>query len=121
MGAMRHDAVVVTTGSWRIGGLPDMDAFRDSLQPKFRHLVIGPIRSAVNEYVSYAFLPDGSKQGWSTSDEADEARDRFKDLFRTASDDGSSADQWVHISYADDYAEPGTADLVEVHPRHGAA
>lgn len=99
MGYIAHDAVIVTTGDHRKGGLPDIDSFRESLPPEFQPLVIGPVKSAVNGYVSYVFLPDGSKEGWDTSDEGDEYRARFVALFNQRYEDGSTSDTWVAVRY----------------------
>ncbi|MFJ1539248.1 hypothetical protein ACIODS_11965 [Micromonospora chalcea] len=99
MGYIAHDAIIVTTGDHRPGGLPDIDAFRASLPPEFRHLVIGPVPSAVNGYVSYVFLPDGSKEGWKMSDDGDEYRAQFAALFSERYADGSTSDDWVAVRY----------------------
>ena len=103
MGYIAHDAVLVVTQDYREGGLPDMDAFRDSMPEHFRHLVIGPIPTAVNGDTLYAFLPDGSKEGWSGSDLGDEWRERFKALFRFAYSDGSSPDDVVSVRFGGDF------------------
>lgn len=102
MGRIVHDAIVVTTTDYRPGGLPDIDAFRASLPEEFRPLVIGPIPAPLNNYVSYAFLPDGSKEGWGASNEADECRQRFIALFSQQYSDGSTHDDAVAISFGGD-------------------
>lgn len=102
MGRIVHDAMVVTTSDIRPGGLPDMDAFRASLPEALRPLVVGPISAPLNGYVSYAFLPDGSKEGWGASNEADECRQRFADLFNHHYSDGSTHDDAVAISFGGD-------------------
>lgn len=81
MGYIAHDVVLVTSITPDQGNDPDMDAFRASLPEDWRPLVIGPVRSIVNFYAFYAFLPDGSKEGWGPSDDGDEYRDRFAALF----------------------------------------
>jgi len=119
VGDMKHEAVIVTTGKWRPGGLPDMDGFRASLPEEFRHLVIGPVRAARNDYVSYVFLPDGIKEEQDASDLGDAARERFKDLFRHLYEDGTSTDEWAHVVIADDHDE--VSRVVEQHPPVGSA
>lgn len=86
MGYTRHNAIVVTAPGIVMRGeygytAPDVEAFRQSLPEDWRRLVVGPVASVVQDYQSYAFLPDGSKEKWSTSDEGDEYRQRFIDLF----------------------------------------
>lgn len=103
MGYVAHDAVLVTTETYREGGLPDIDAFRAEMPEEFRRLVIGPVQTAVNGTVCYAFLPDGSKEGWPQSDEGDLWRGRFKALFRFAYDDGSSPDDVVEVRFGADF------------------
>ncbi len=105
MGSIRHDAVIVTTSEFRPGGLPDVDAFRDSLPEHFRSLVVGPVHAAFNGYVSYAFLPDGSKEGWAPSDECSEYRARFAELFSHQHSDGSTPDEVVSLSFGEDHRD----------------
>jgi hypothetical protein len=95
MGYTRHNAIVVTAAGYAMEGsygaaAPDVAAFRDSLPEQWRHLVIGPVESIVNDYQSFTFLPDGSKEGWKDSDLGDEYRRRFLDLFSFAYEDGST-------------------------------
>lgn len=96
MGYTRHNAVIVTAADYAMEGgvglppAPDVEAFRQSLPEGWRHLVVGPVHSVVNSYQSFAFLPDGSKEGWDTSDEGDAYRQRFIDLFSFAYVDGST-------------------------------
>lgn len=103
MGYIKHEAVIVTTSAHRPGGLPDMAAFRETLPGEMRHLVIGPVRAMRNDYYSYVFLPDGSKEGWAESNSGNVARERFKDLFRVVYDDGSSPDDMAHVVLGDEY------------------
>lgn len=91
MGYIWHDAVIVTF-DYETLDAAKVGAFRESMPREFRHLLVGPIDSVVNCYVTYVFAPDGSKEGRSDSDLGDELRARFIALFR------------------DDYA----ADIVEV-------
>jgi hypothetical protein len=116
MGYIAHDAVIVVTQDFRDGGLPDIEAFRQSLSVELRPLVIGPIESAINNSWIYAFLPDGSKEGWTLSDDADEARGRFKDLFRFTYEDNSSPDDWVHVRFGGDELHEVGNHIVESHP-----
>lgn len=112
MGYMRHNAVVVTFSDYileplhakHLGIEPlDVEAFRESMPEEFRNLVVGPIRSVTNGYVSWFFAPDGSKEGWDTSHEGDQWREKFIALFTHAYDDGSSAFDVVEIQYGGDY------------------
>ena len=113
MGYIAHDAVLVTVSSYMTvrPGMPDVEAFRQSLPEEWRPLIIGPVQSVINGYVSFAFLPDGSKEGWGTSDQGDEYRQRFADLFSARYEDGSSPFDVVNVRYGGDeydyaHAEP---------------
>lgn len=100
MGYIAHDATVVTTSSFRPGGLPDMDAFRAGMPEPFRPLVVGPVKATSNGYVSYVFLPDGSKEGWPESRTGDKWRARFKELFLL----GDGWDDVVTVRFGGDHA-----------------
>lgn len=102
MGYIAHDAIVVTTTDSRPDGQPDIDAFRESLPEDFRPLVVGPIPAPLNGFISYAFLPDGSKEGWGASDEGDTYRAQFAELFSQRYDDGSTHDDTVAIRFGGD-------------------
>lgn len=113
MGYPRHDAIIVTVNGYVFkGGItdlpaPDIDAFRDSLPEDWQRLVIGPVPSLVNDYLTFVFLPDGSKEGWDTSDQGDEYRKRFLDLFAHAHGDGSSPFDVVVVAARYGGDEPG--------------
>lgn len=111
MGYVRHDAVIVTTEDFREGGLPDIEAFRQTLPEEWRHLVIGPVKSVVNGTLSYVFLPDGSNEGFPESDDGDLYRQQFRELFTTVYADGSSADDVVTVSFGADYGIEVGADV----------
>lgn len=83
MGYFAHDAVIVTTNDYWPETLPNIEEFRESLPEEWRPLVIGPVSGVVNGYITYAFLPDGSKEGWDDSDLGDDYRRWFADLFKT--------------------------------------
>lgn len=93
---MRHNAIVVTAAGYAMDGKlsdtprPNVEAFRESLPEEWQRLVIGPVKSVMNDYQSFAFLPDGSKEGWDASDQGDEYRQQFIDLFSFAYDDDST-------------------------------
>lgn len=57
--------------------------FLASVPDKYRPLIVGPIRTLTNGDATYLFAPDGSKEGWDTSDEADEQRGRFVEFARS--------------------------------------
>lgn len=118
MGYIAHDAVLVSTHRYRDGGLPDIEAFRQTLPPDWRRLVIGPVEGVVNEGYFYAFLPDGSKEGWDLSDEGNRYRAQFAALFASSYEDGSSPDDVVSVRFGEDFAyEVGVEATILCPPR----
>ncbi len=111
MGYMRHNAVIVTAAGDVMRGerdgvpAPDVEAFRQSLPEKWRRLVTGPVRSVMEDYVTFAFLPDGSHEGWDDSNLGDELRQRFLDLFTFAHEDGSTPFDVLDVRFGGDVDE----------------
>lgn len=83
MGYIAHHAVVATGDDDRFAETTKskVNALKEEMPENLRNLVVGPIEGATNFYVSYCFLPDGSKEGWETSNDGDEWRDKFVGLF----------------------------------------
>ena len=113
MGYMKHHAIVMVAGDHH--KQPDVAAFRESLPARWRPLVIGPIGSVINDYHLYAFLPDGSKEGWTDSDDGDIYRERFRALFAFRHAGGSSPFAGVQISLSEDFRQ----DSFERFPDNG--
>jgi len=68
-----------------------------------RNLVSKIVMSVSNGYGSFFIAPDGSKDGWSTSDDGDSIRDKaIKILDSYKHDDGSSPFDWVEVQYGDE-------------------
>lgn len=105
MGYIAHDAVIVTFGRHALDRewMPDVEAFRQSLPEEWRPLVVGPVDSITNGYVTWMFLPDGSKSGWDTDEQGDEYRQQFIDLFSFRWPDGSSPWDVVTVTYGADH------------------
>ncbi len=98
----RHNAIIVTCPDYALqpDGImagsslgmpaPDVPGFRASLPPEWQPLVVGPIPSVINNYVTYVFAPDGSQEGWRDSDDGDRYRAQFLAMFSFAWSDGST-------------------------------
>lgn len=95
MGYMRHDAIVVT--AW------DKKYVRAGMaKAKQLGLPISTMTKEVtNGYCSFLIAPDGSKEGWDTSNQGDAARDAWKVWANEAYKDGTYL-EWVHVSFAGD-------------------
>jgi hypothetical protein len=89
MGYIAHHAVLISVPGHIVKGtypnlrrkMPDLDAFREALPEEFRPLLIGPVQTAINNDYTIVFLPDGSKEGWDTSDRGDRIRADLLTLF----------------------------------------
>lgn len=95
MGYMRHDAIVVTSF--------DKKYVRKGIEKaRSLGLCVTPITKEVtNGYCSFLIAPDGSKEGWDTSNQAEEARDAWKEWANNSYKDGLYL-EWVHVSFAGD-------------------
>lgn len=124
MGYIAHDAVVVTVSDYVYNGatdeivMPDVEAFKASMPEELRPLLVGPIPAVINGGATYFFAPDGSKEGWETSDLAEEWRERFIDLFTATYGDGSSPFAMVAVRFGGDYAHEVGATFTKVQPEH---
>lgn len=107
MGYIAHDAIIITVSDYAndrdFAPGPKVKAFRESLPQEWQALVIGPIHAVVNGYDTYAFLPDGSKENWGTSDQGDEYRRQFKAIFTFQYEDGSSPFDVIEVRYGGDF------------------
>jgi len=78
MSQMRHHSIVVTSDDFDIINLAHKKAV--SL---FEHLVSPIIRSRANGFQSFFIAPDGSKEGWETSDHYDINRKDYVNYLNT--------------------------------------
>lgn len=104
MGYMKHEAVIVTM-SQDLDGHPDLAAFTSSMPPKYQQLIRGPFPGIVNNYVTWIFVPDGSKEHWEESDDSDLWRDRFIGLWP------NDKVSMVHVTFGGDYGADYGADV----------
>lgn len=96
MGTMHHHIAVATT--WRDNDPKVKAAFErvkdfakgfnksDIMGLGYETLLIGPLRGVMNGYESYIMIPDGSKEGWSTSDDANVIRGYFMETMSEFAD-----------------------------------
>lgn len=98
MGYIRHDAIVAT--SWKTEHLVAAREKAVSLGLPCSEVV----KSRLNGYVSFLIAPDGSKEGWTDSDEGDSARDQWKAWMRA---DDLYVD-WAHVNFGGDDDDAST-------------
>ena len=123
MGYMAHHALIVYIPGYFIERghsliypeikMPDLEAFREAMPESFRKLLVGPTQTAANGDYVLAFLPDGSKEGWDTSDEGDAIRDALAKMFDIRypdeESDYCSPFQVVEVRFGGDDPELGYA------------
>lgn len=100
MGYKRHHAILVTTWDKEKATLAHQKA-----QEIFGDLVSELSKPVTNSFRSFVVFPDGSNEGWETSDKGDENRANFKTwLDQQAYEDGSTSYDWIwfEIQYGDD-------------------
>lgn len=100
MGYIRHHAIVVTDQL----GDDIMEAHR---QAQRIGLGVTPIAdSEMNGTSSFLVVPDGSKEGWATSEEGDERRETFKRWLKAPPPPEGDGPQfsldWIEVQYGDD-------------------
>lgn len=105
MGYMRNHGITVSTF------LKDKAELAHSKAIEIFGVQVSEIlTSPVNEYYTFLVGPDGSKEGWSPSDEGDGKRQEFVEwLNKQAYEDGSNPLGFVEYFYND---EEGEAEIV---------
>lgn len=96
MGYLRHDAIVVT--SWKEAHLRTARLHARELGLEVSEVVEG----RMNGQTSFLIAPDGSKEGWKDSDDADAQRDAWKAWARSQS--GDLWIDWAHVNFGGDDA-----------------
>jgi len=103
MGHIRHNAIIVT------GNYSD-EIFYNTTQKAHNKaielglLVTNIVNGKANGYSSFMICPDGSKEGWETSNQFDTKREEWLKWAKT------QLINFVHISYGGD-----DSDIVAVH------
>lgn len=98
MGYIRHHAIAVSTWDEAAINKANLKAIEI-----FGELVSGIIKSKINGYVSFFIAPDGSKEGWSESNEGDKNREQFINWINSeAYSDGSNVYSYAEFYYGDD-------------------
>ncbi len=78
MGYIKHDCVIAVVYDADTSKVED---FRERMPEHIQGYLLGPARG-VNGHDTFCFAPDGSKEGWSESDEAEKWREDFLDFVR---------------------------------------
>jgi hypothetical protein len=98
MGYIRHHAIVVT--AWNEDDARDAHDEAHRIFGSTTGVVTSLCDPVMNGYISFAVLPDGSKEGWEESDDGDAARDRF-----IAWIESKYNYAWAEVQFGDDNGE----------------
>lgn len=102
MGYVRHNAIIAT--GWQSEAVDALVAYATSLGAE-------AIRGSeqINGYITVCITPDGSKEGWSNSDDGDDRRSKIREWLLGA-DSRKQYFEWCEVAYGSDDAE---ASVVE--------
>lgn len=107
MGYIRHNAIVVTGHIWNhLEDGEETDIRCAHAKAEEIGLLVSPIvEGATNATGSFFVAPDGSKEGWETSDEFDAMRDGFVQWLREKSRLGEEWFSWAEVILGSDDCE----------------
>jgi hypothetical protein len=101
MGYVRHHSIIVTTSAGA-----NIFQVHEKAKLIFGHLASEIIPSNLNNIYSIFIAPDGSKEGWSESDELDTNRASFIEFLESKKySDGSNSIKYIELFYGDDEGE----------------
>lgn len=96
MGTFQHHAIIVTTFDYGLS----LDAKNQAVQLELG--VTDIHKSSVNGVHTFVIMPDGSKEGWSGSEDGDKARQSFIEWVLSKSyENGSNPFHWVEVGYGE--------------------
>ena len=100
MGTIQHHTVIATT--WYDDYFVEVKRWVMHLDGAHQKLFIFQTHSLSNGYLTVVLTPDGSKEGWASSDEGDGLRDRFLAKLREF-DYGDGSNPWtvVEVSFGE--------------------
>ena len=109
MGYDRHHALVVSGFGEQVESA-HAEALRIFNRPRDDSApwdIVSPIiASPANDVRTFFIAPDGSKEGWATSNEGDARRAEFVAYLKSQEyANGESPFWWVEVQYGDDYLE----------------
>ena len=102
MGYMRHHAIIVTTFDENLATRA-YDAANRIFCDSDSAPVSSVLQTQINSYFTILIAPDGSKEGWETSNKGDAQRARFVEwLHGQEYEDGSSCFSWAEVQFGDE-------------------
>lgn len=112
MGYIAHHALVITDYDGN-GTLAPWQVIVEDFRREYdlERYIVGPIGPFTNGYVSYIYAPDGSKEGWDTSDEHDANRRALIDLLSNPNADWKSRPDFALVRFGGDESELATIEM----------
>lgn len=92
MGTISHNAIIVTDNSL------EWLAKAAAKARELGAIVLGPSEPGTNNYRTLVLCPDGSKEGWETSDAGNRCRDAFVEWLRLQREEYP---EWVEVCYGE--------------------
>lgn len=105
MGYFRHHAIIVSSYEKK-----SIDYAHAKAVELFSKTVTNIVESYVNLFYTFVIGPDGSKEGWETSEGGDVNRENYIDWMKQQIDEESEDGyyfQYAHFFYGDDNDESG--------------
>lgn len=98
MGYIRHHAIVVTSFDEE-----ELEKARNKAVRLFNRPIGAIVKGTTNGYATFVIPPDGSKEGWNTSELNNKKREKYIEWLKYERfDDGTSVLDWVELQYGDD-------------------
>lgn len=91
MGIINHNAIIV------VGDVERIDRAYQAARA-FELIVTSIVDSKTNGYASFMVAPDGSKEGWDTSDRFNDLRDSFINWLEV---EGEGWYNWIEVSFGE--------------------
>ncbi len=82
MGHIKHNIDVVVTGDYNTKGLEALRDLKRRMDEDNKGHYLIESEVCVNGTITFVFVPDGSKEGWAESNEADAFRQEMRDIAR---------------------------------------
>ena len=110
MGYIRHHAIVVTSFDEEL-----LEKARNKAVRLFNRPIGAIVKGTTNGYATFVIPPDGSKEGWNTSELNNKKRERYIEWLKYEVDDIGL--DWVEVQYGDDGNETEIVNDSDEHLR----
>lgn len=103
MGYMKHSGIIATTWSEKMPIVYDnVCVIIKSVDSRFMSCLTLICAGRANGFLSFAFLPDGSKEGWDVSDTGDTIRQKICDYLDSTHQPGDAWVEYIEVTFGGD-------------------